>query len=324
MKNLLLPFLLLSAAPVVWSGPVHDHGALHVDGRHILGADGRPVSLAGNSFFWSQWMGQFYNAGVVAQLQEDWKCGLIRAAMGVEEGGYLTHPEAEKARVKALVDAAIARDLYVIIDWHDHHANRHTDQAAAFFEEMARTYGRHPNVIYEIFNEPTQEVTWGADVKPYAEKVIAAIRAVDPDNLIIVGSPHWSQDVDAAAADPVRARNVAYSLHFYAGTHKQWLRDKAVAALQKGVALMVTEWGTCNADGNGPVDAAETAAWMAFMREWQLSHCNWAVSDKKESASILVSGAASTGHWAETDLTESGRLVRQWTRNWAENPPGGS
>jgi endoglucanase len=322
MKNFLWSLLVLAGAARVWAGPVSEHGALHVDGHRIVGADGRAVSLAGNSFFWSQWMGRFYNAGTVDWLRSDWKSGVIRAAMGVEEGGYLAHPETETAHVSALVDAAIAADIYVIIDWHDHRANQHTEQAVAFFQEMARKYGRHPNIMYEIFNEPKGDVTWSGDVKPYAEKVIAAIRAIDPANLIIVGSPHWSQDVDVAAADPIAARNIAYSLHFYAGTHRQWLRDKALVALNKNLPVFVTEWGTCNADGNGPVDRAETALWMAFMREWQLSHCNWSVSDKKESASILVAGASSTGHWAENELTESGRLVREWTRAWAENPPG--
>jgi endoglucanase len=314
--------ILITLTTTAWSGPVAEHGALRVDGRRIVDARGRGVSLAGNSFFWSQWQSRFYNPEVVKWLHADWKSGVVRAALGVEGGGYLENPVTEKARVCTLVDAAIAANIYVIIDWHDHRAHLHTAKAVGFFQEMARQYGRQPNVIYEIWNEPMQDVTWSGDVKPYAEKVIAAIRAIDPENLIVVGSPHWSQDVDVAAADPIKAPNVAYSLHFYAGTHKQWLRDKALAALNKGVPLFVTEWGTCNADGAGPVDEKETAAWMDFMRQWQLSHCNWAVSDKAETASNLVPGAASTGGWQETELTPSGRLVRGWLRAWAENPPG--
>jgi endoglucanase len=304
----------------VTKGPVSEHGALRVDGRKIVGADGQPVSLAGNSFFWSQWQGQLYNARVVEWLKKDWKSSIVRAALGIHADGYLGHPEAEKAKVCAVVDAAIAADLYVIIDWHDHHANEHTDLAVAFFQEMARKYGRDPHVIYEIFNEPTTGLTWDREVKPYAEKLVAAIRAIDPVNLIIIGTPNWSQDVDIAAAHPVAGANLAYTLHFYAATHKQKLRDKALVALQKGLPLFVTEWGTCKADGNGSVDVESTTAWMAFMREWQLSHCNWAISDKKEAASILIPGAAPEGHWRDQQLTESGRVAREWIRSWATRP----
>lgn len=321
-RSILFVLAVFAAFPAALrAGPVSERGRLRVDGNKIVGADGKPASFAGNSFFWSQWQGGFYNASVVNWLKKDWKAGIVRAVLGVENGGYLAHPEVEKAKVRALVEAAIAADLYVIIDWHDHHAPRHTEQAVAFFREITRQYGRDPHVIYEIFNEPDRGLTWSGDVKPYAEKVVAAIRANDPDNLILVGTPNWSQDVDIAAADPLTAGNIAYSLHFYAGTHKQWLRDKALKALKQGLPLFVTEWGTCNANGNGPVDVESTREWMNFMREWGLSHCNWSVADKKETSAIVVPGASPTGGWAETDLTESGRLVRGWMRGWSESLP---
>ena len=38
--------------------------------------------------------------------------------------------------------------------------------------------------------------------------------------------------------------NVAYSLHFYAHVHTQWLRDITEAVLAQGnVALFASEWG---------------------------------------------------------------------------------
>lgn len=316
MKYLTL-YLLLSLAALadVRPRPVDVHGALRTEGAKIVGQDGQPVSLAGTSLFWSQWEGQFWNASCVDWLQRDWHSDIIRAAVGVEGGGYLDHPAVEQARVERVADAAIAAGLYVIIDWHDHYANRHTAEAVKFFQAMARQYGSTPNIIYEIFNEPTK-ISWSHDIKPYAQEVMAAIRAIDREHLIIVGTPTWSQDVDAAADDPLDDRNVAYALHFYAGTHKQYLRDKADYALRKGRALFVTEWGTCNADGAGPIDQVSTMEWMGFLRSRQLSHCNWAVSEKAESASIVRPGSSGTGGWKESELTPSGKLVRSLMLEW--------
>ncbi|GIX22324.1 MAG: hypothetical protein KatS3mg121_1107 [Gammaproteobacteria bacterium] len=237
--------------------------------------------------------------------------------MGVDEpGGYLSDPAGNLARVRAVVEAAIANDMYVIIDWHSHHAEQHTQAAIDFFTTMARDYGAYPNVIYEIYNEPLQ-VSWSGTIKPYAERVIAAIRAIDPDNLIVVGTPTWSQDVDQAADDPIRGHaNIAYTLHFYAGTHGQYLRDKAQYALDRGIPLFVTEWGSVNANGDGGVNHGETEAWMTFLRANRISHANWALNDKAEGASALRPGASPTGPWADGDHTASGTLARDIVRNW--------
>jgi endoglucanase len=295
---------------------------LSVRGNQVL-AGGQPAKLAGSSFFWSNtgWGGErFYNASVVTWLKRDWNATLVRAAMGVEaRGGYLHDRGANLARVKAVVDAAIAHDLYVIIDWHSHRAENHRDEAIAFFQDMARTYGHRPHVIYEIYNEPLQ-VSWSGTIKPYAEAVIGAIREIDPDNLIVVGTPNWSQDVDVAASDPIRGVNIAYALHFYAGTHGQFLRDKAQLALDRGAALFVTEWGAVNADGDGPVATGETQAWMRFLEARGISHANWAVNDKAESASALVAGASASGGWQTGQLTESGTLAKQIISGWKAVP----
>ena len=290
---------------------------LSVEGNQVL-IGGQAGSLAGNSLFWSNngWGGEkYYTPEVVTKLKTEWNSTLVRAAMGVQEyGAYLTDPEGNKNRVTTVVDAAIANDMYVIIDWHSHHAEDNEAEAISFFTEMAQTYSQYNHVIYEIYNEPLQ-VSWSGVIKPYAEKVIAAIREHDPDNLIVVGTPNWSQYVDEASLDPLVGDNIAYTLHFYAGTHKQWLRDKADTAMANGIALFVTEWGTVNADGDGGVDHQETQAWMDYLAENNISHANWAVNDKAEGASIYYPGTES--------LTESGLLVKEIIANWAGIPSGG-
>jgi endoglucanase len=289
--------------------PILKYGQLQVSGNKIADKNGNAVQLRGMSLFWSQWIGKYYNESCVQWLRDDWRCNIVRAAMAVEHDGYLTNPEIEKQKVRDVVDAAIEQGIYVIIDWHDHHAYDHTEEAKAFFAEMAQLYGHTPNVIYEPFNEPEQ-VSWSGKVKPYHQAIIDTIRHHDADNLIICGTPTWSQDVDVAANDPLEGTNIAYTLHFYAGTHKQFLRDKAFTALNKGVALMVTEFGTTDATGDGTVNTTETDLWFDFMDDHKLTWCNWSIADKQEASAALKPGAATLGGWKTENLTTSGKFIR--------------
>ncbi|WP_041522055.1 glycoside hydrolase family 5 protein [Gilvimarinus agarilyticus] len=302
---------------------VEHYGQLAVKGNRIVDKQAQPVSLAGPSLFWSNtgWgADKYYNADVVNYIQEQWNAPIIRAAIGAGlNGGMLTHAEDNMAKAETVIEAAIDQGMYVILDWHAHHAEDPPNNAIAFFEHFARQYGAQPNIIYEIYNEPLADTDWATVIKPYAEKIIAAIRAIDPDNLIIVGTQTWSQDVDKAADDPITGfENIAYTLHFYAGTHKAALRKKAQYALDKGIALMVTEWGTVNANGDGAVDRQSTEQWMAFIKRNQLSHANWALNDKLEGASILKNGATTDGAWSDEDLTESGAYVKSIVKSWSD------
>jgi endoglucanase len=288
------------------------HGALKVKGGQIVDSAGQPVVLRGMSLFWSQWEGEYYNRDVVRWLRDDWNATVIRAAIGVEPGGYIENPEREMAKAEAVIDAAIELGVYVIVDWHAHQP--HPEQAKAFFSRIAARYGHHPNLIYEPYNEPLPEHGWAEVIKPYHQQVIAAIRAHDPDNLILVGTRSWSQDVDEAAADPLQDRNIAYVLHFYAGTHRQPLRDKAKRALERGAALFVSEWGTSEANGSDNLDEAETRLWWDFMEAHKLSYVNWSVADKDETSAALRPGASPNGGWSDAELSPSGRLVRERLR----------
>ena len=293
------------------------HGLLQAQGNRIVGAQGEAVSLAGMSLFWSQWMPQYYTAGTVNWLKTDWKSGIVRAAIAADQGGYLTQPEAEWAKACAVVDAAIAEGMYVIVDWHTHHAEDHPDAAVEFFGRLAKKYGNSPNIIYEIYNEPLQ-VSWSGVIKPYAEKVIKEIRRHDPDNLVIVGTPNWSQYVDDVIPDPIKDVNVAYTLHFYAGTHKAELRARAQKALDAGLALAVTEWGGVNANGDGDWDTASVAEWLEFMKANKMIHCNWSIADKVEGASALKPGTSGDGGWKDSDLTPNGLKIREIIRGWSQ------
>ena len=308
-----LAAILAPAAHADTQSVVQKHGQLRVQGNRIVDQAGAPVQLRGMSLFWSQWVPKYYTASTVKWLRDDWKVTVVRAAMAVKPDGYEKNPAAERDKVIAVVDAAIESGIYVIIDYHAHTAHENLPLARAFFADMARRYGNSPNVLYEPYNEPLN-VSWTRVLKPYHEAVIDSIREFDPDNIVIAGTRNWSQKVAEAAANPIARTNVAYALHFYANTHGQWLRDDAMKALDRGVALFVTEYGTTDASGDGKVNEAATRAWWAFLDRNSISHLNWSVADLRESSAALLPGASPNGGWALTQIKPSGILVRDELR----------
>ena len=289
--------------------PIQLHGQLSVKGNKIIDKNGEPVQLQGMSMFWSQWMGKYYNYKTIKWLIEDWKCSVIRVAVGIGDSGYLQFPEIENKKITEVIDAAIELGIYVIIDWHDHNAIKHLNESQKFFVQMAKKYGKYPNIIYETYNEPIH-YNWSDNIKPYHISVIDSIRKYDTKNIVLCGTPNWDQEIDKAAADPINLPNIAYTVHYYADTHKQWLRDRVTDALNKNIAVFISEYGTCDASGNGAINYAESYAWYKFMDDNKLSHCNWSVADKVETASILKPKASVDGNWSTNQITPSGLMVR--------------
>jgi endoglucanase len=319
MKKL---FFLITPILISLTGiaqPVKEHGALKVAGTKLVNQKGQPVVLRGMSLGWHNWWPRFYNAGAVSWLQKDWGCSVIRAAMGVEpDSGYIKVPAWSKEKVKAVIDAAIKDGMYVIVDWHSHHIRQ--PEAKQFFTEIAKEYGKYPNIIYEIFNEPA-EIPW-ADVKAYSIEIIKTIRAIDPNNVILVGSPHWDQDVNIAADDPIKGyKNLMYTLHFYAATHKQELRDKGEYALKKGLPLFISESAGMEHTGNGPLNIPEWQAWIDWAEQNKISWLIWSVTDKNETCSIVYPTASSTGNWSLKDLQPSGVKSRELIRKYGGLKP---
>lgn len=300
---------------------VSKNGRLQVVGNGVTNQFGDPACLAGNSLFWSNFSegSIFYVSDTVDKLASDWNSSIVRAAMGVEEPGGYTHNNGQFAtremnKVIAVIDAAIANDIYVIVDYHSHAAEETVDEAVFFFDQISSLYGDNDHIIYEVYNEPINQ-SWPT-IKAYAETVIDAIRANDPDNLIIVGTPFFSQQVDVASADPINDPNVAYTLHFYAGTHGQSLRNRAITAMNNGIALFVTEWGTVNADGNGNVATASVNTWMEFCRTHDICHANWSISDKDEGSAVVLPNQGVAG-LVNDNLTASGTFVRAIVSDWS-------
>ena len=205
-------FISISSAAVTPTrvGPVSQYGQLQAgknsDGHgRIYGScpsystSGNEVQVKGMSLYWSSAEAaatDFYTETAINTMVKDMKIEIVRFAMGVSESwdygrGYLTGgADKQKKMLKAVVEAAVKNDIYVIIDWHSHQADNQTSDAVSFFSWAAETYGQYDNVIFEVYNEPTN-ISWSS-IKTYADQVVSAIRQ-HSDNLILVGTPSWDQ-----------------------------------------------------------------------------------------------------------------------------------
>lgn len=305
----ILMICLLSSFIAPKNSPVAINGKLQVIGTQLSNEQGNSLVLKGVSLGWHNLWPRFYNMNVVNWLVKDWKCNVIRASMGVGlDDSYLENPNFALKCMTSVIDATIKNGVYVLIDFHSH--KLHTPEARTFFRQMAEKYGKYPNVIYEIWNEPDY-YSWTV-VKQYSEELISTIRKIDPDNLILVGSPHWDQDIDSVSANPIIGqKNIMYTMHFYAGTHKKWLRDRTDDTIANGIPIFISECAGMDASGDGPINIQEWEAYQDWIAKKKLSWIAWSVSDKNETCSMLLPRASSNGNWTDDVIKEWGKITRK-------------
>lgn len=304
--------------PKLESGtPVGNHGQLSVSGTDLVDRNGAKYQLKGVSTHGLQWFPQYVSKDAFKTLRDEWGANVIRLAMYTGEGGYCSG--ADKSSMETLVsqgvEACTELGMYVIIDWHilsDGNPNTYKSDAIAFFDKMSKTYSKNVNVIYEICNEPNGNVDWNT-IKQYADEVIPVIRNNAPNAIILVGTPTWSQEVDKVAANPVaNPKNVMYTLHFYAATHKDDLRNRLKTALAAGTPVFISEFSICDASGNGGIDYDSAKAWKDLINSYNISYAGWNLSNKSETSSLIASGCSKTSGWSTDDLSETGKWLRDF------------
>lgn len=288
-------------------------GALKVSGKNLVDEKGNIVQLRGISTHGINWFPDYINNDCFKQLHEEFGVNVIRLAMySADYNGYCTG--GDKNYLKGLIDDGVKyatqNNMYVIIDWHilsDNNPNTYANEARSFFDEMSKKYSNHTNVLYEICNEPNGGTSWD-EIKTYAVSIIDVIRKNDPDSVIIVGTPMWCQEVDKAAKSPITGyANIMYSLHFYAATHTDNLRNVCISAANSGLPMFVTEFGICDASGNGGINENQAGKWISLLNENNISYCMWSLCNKAETASIIDSSCTKVNGFTLDDLSSSGR-----------------
>ena len=293
-------------------GPVSTYGELKANGSKLSGScetyANTAVQVKGMSLYWSsgaEETSDFYSEKGINRLVDSMGVEVVRFAMGVsnpefdKNRGYLTGGEKkQKALLKAVMDAAIEKDIYVIIDWHIESSNGYTDDAISFFTYAAKEYGKLDNVIFEVWNEPKDGAQM-SQVADHAQKVIDAIRNAGSDNLVLVGSPEWSSHPDDCAKAGINDNNYGCTLHFYAATDAHQVKNgdnnsynaRAESALNAGVPVFATEWGSVMSDGKGSVNTSASDAWVSWMSQKGVSWTYWnasAVTSESQTSAIFT------------------------------------
>lgn len=269
-------------------------GWLKTEGANLLNEKGEQIQLRGISSHGIQWFPDVLTFENLKELKENWNINVFRIAMYTDKNanGYVAHPQESKDEVNRIVEYAKSLDMYVIIDWHilqDNNPQTYQKESIEFFNEMSKKYADVPNVIYEICNEPNgYDVTWDRNIKPYAEEVIKTIRANCPKSLIIVGTPDWCKSLKGVANNPLGYDNIAYSCHFYAGSHAEELQGEIDYCIKQNLPVFVSECGITDATGNGAIYADKYREWISFLDERNISYIYWSFCNKDESSSILT------------------------------------
>ncbi|GEM_PF-6603 len=313
--------------------------ALQVNGTQLYAGE-EAVCFSGVSYGWHNIWPRFYNEKSVATLNA-MGVKIVRAAIGSDDiaksdnpgihGGYKEEPEYALEHLYNVIDGAIANGMYVIVDWHSHVTYK--ELAGEFFRTVASKYKGVPNVIYELYNEPVcfsfedgsenkyadlgnpekMDEYW-AMLKDYAEYLIGEITAAsESEPLILMGCPSWDQRIDLPVKNPVEGYdNLMYTVHFYAATHKDELRNATQAAVNAGLPVFISECAACEASGDGPMDMESWAAWDKLAKDNGISMMVWSLSDKDETCSMLTKEASSEGPWSESVGKPWGLVVADW------------
>jgi aryl-phospho-beta-D-glucosidase BglC (GH1 family) len=220
----------------------------------------------------------------------------------VPERALLTDPYTVNpvflARIKSVVDLAVSKNLYVIINMH-HHEEMFTNPAAAkprFLKQWAQIAayfkGYNDRLLFEVLNEPHDALSpelWNV----YFADALAEIRKTNPGRKVLLGTASYGGLGGVKDLNPPNDPNLILSIHYYNPfnfTHQgadwaglkdkyigtkwedlSWERNQVVSefdyaiqwAKQRKMPLHVGEFGSYEL-----ADMESRARWTTFLARW--------------------------------------------------------
>jgi endoglucanase len=202
------------------------------------------------------------------------------------------------ARVDAVIDAALARGLYVLLDVH-HYRQLDGDQLDKgefrvaddivelrllnLWRQLSRRYAnRSPKLLFELYNEPhgKQNATWNA----LMSRALREVRQTNPERIVVIGPTHWNNANSLGELSLPADPNLLVTVHNYEPfkfTHQgaSWVSPVLPVGLtccdaaQRTEALrgldLAAQWGQTN---RYPVHVGEFGAYQAAPLESRLAY----------------------------------------------------
>lgn len=245
-----LGFFLLSASTL----SAQELQRLSTKENYFQTPDGKRVNLKGVSLCSLEWHEPLKQMEQVISSPQKWNVNILRLPVQVKEWDRIGADGYIKAYLDPAVQMCRSKNMYCIVDWHEIGAwddPVHVKKLEDFWERIAPRYATDRNIIYEIFNEPTDPkhktrenwLLW----KKQMDKWVRDIRKDAPHTLLLIGSPHWSQMPSFAVDDPIAGKNLAYVMHLYPNYPvKDW--DRLFGQAAEKIPVILTEWGWSSQD----------------------------------------------------------------------------
>lgn len=302
-----------------------------------------PIRLRGASVPYSGWsnpaLGKYASKqNYIEKFKQDFpdaNCVRIPVLPGDDrypDEGWFKH-DWEKNYLIENVQKAIAQGLFPIIDlhyeikWDKPNTSKHysIEDLKDFWQWCSYKFRNYPEVIFEIFNEPTEPVgnlkgdwskesglAWNKFKDEIAQPIVDLVRS-ESDNLVLVGSPNWSTEGMHAVNYPVESKNIAYVIHQYNRNYGNF--EKHYDQLIKTYPVVVTEMGfgknpNTGEDREGGSKLEYGQDFTNELDQYELSYCLWSYADDQSPALIKSPG----------NLTEAGIFFRDWMNTHKDAP----
>lgn len=316
---------------------VPDIGVLFSEGGGVSGITGRideilgPASLEIHAIRLPVYPRTVVNSGEPTYSPVPYPVG---AAAPGDAGMQLSATDYIAQVLKPAVDYATSKNLYAIVDFHQIDnvtTGSSSADAVTFWTTVAPVFANYSNVVYEAFNEPidttndggiTAAGEWTPAFTAAAQSWITAIRAGAPNNVIIVGSPSWSQYPDGALTAGLTGGNLAFTAHIYPsnwpGGALAFENRVVKAAMSEPVAI--TEWGY-SIGTQTPTDAwAQNLE--SLVNSGGESWTAWCADPSWGPP--MFTRVASAGVNSFNGLTDFGTFVQTWLAGGVASDDGGA